>query len=184
MKIVIIKLSALGDLVQAMVVLQFIKKYNQSISIDWIVDERFEGLLKHQRDINSIHLVRLKKAKEKKSIFLFIRELNKLRNLDHYDIVIDMQGLIKSSIVAKIISTNLTIGFDSDSTRESFSSLLYNKSFKIDYSKNIILRNINLIEKALKFSITKEDLYEKKPFLYSKIEYKLSSLSSEKKIFY
>jgi heptosyltransferase I len=181
MRIAIVKLSALGDIVHALVVLQFIKKYNQSISIDWIVDERFEGLLKHQIDIANIHLVRLKKAKEKKSIFLFAKELYKLKKLDHYDVVIDMQGLIKSSIAAKIIPSKLTIGFDRDSAREILSSFLYNKSFKIDYSKNIILRNIELIEMALGFSITKEDLYEKKPFLYSNIEDKLSSLSSVKK---
>ena len=37
MRIAIVKLSALGDIVHAMIVLQFIKKFNQEILIDWIV---------------------------------------------------------------------------------------------------------------------------------------------------
>ena len=40
MKIAIVKLSALGDIVHAMVALQFIKAYSPAIQIDWIVEER------------------------------------------------------------------------------------------------------------------------------------------------
>ena len=40
MRLAIVKLSALGDIVHAMVVLQFIKKFNQEISIDWFVEEQ------------------------------------------------------------------------------------------------------------------------------------------------
>jgi heptosyltransferase-1 len=44
MKIAIVKLSALGDIVHAMIVLQFIKKYNQKIEIDWVVEESYKEL--------------------------------------------------------------------------------------------------------------------------------------------
>ena len=56
MKIAIVKLSALGDIVHAMVVLQFIKKFNHEISIDWIVEESYKGLLEFHPDINKVHL--------------------------------------------------------------------------------------------------------------------------------
>ena len=45
MRIAIVKISALGDIVHAMVVLQFIKKYNQEILIDWVVEENYKQLL-------------------------------------------------------------------------------------------------------------------------------------------
>jgi len=45
-KIAIVKLSALGDIVHAMVALQFIKAYSPAIQIDWIVEERFAEVLK------------------------------------------------------------------------------------------------------------------------------------------
>jgi len=181
MKIAIVKLSSLGDIIHGMIVLQFIKKYNQTIEIDWIVDETFAGLLEDQPDISNIHVVKLKKAKQRKSISLFFNELGKLRKLDNYEIVIDMQGLVKSAIVAKLIPSNLTIGFDKFSVRESVSSFLYDKSFNIDYSENVILRNISLIENALEFSVLKENIYTKTPFLYSKREYQLNSISADKK---
>ena len=54
MKIAIVKLSALGDIIHAMVVLQFIKKYNQAVEVDWVVEEAYKDLLKAHPDINNI----------------------------------------------------------------------------------------------------------------------------------
>ena len=112
MKIAIVKLSALGDIVHAMTVIQFIKRYNHKIQIDWVVESRFSGLLDCHPDIKNIHKVNIKKAKEKKSFFLLIRELGRIRKFGSYDLVIDMQGLIKSAIVSRLITSPITIGFD------------------------------------------------------------------------
>ena len=91
MKLAIVKLSAMGDIIQAMVVLQFIKKYNEAIEIDWIVDEAYEGLLQQNEDIYNVHIVKLKKARKNKSIFLLFRELLRLRKLNKYDMIIKLQ---------------------------------------------------------------------------------------------
>ena len=104
MRIAIVKLSAMGDIVHAMLVLQLIKKFNDKISIDWIVEERFKGLLKFNPHINKLHLVNFKNSKKKKSILALLKDLDKLRNHDIYDLVIDMQGLIKSAIISRIIT--------------------------------------------------------------------------------
>ena len=45
MRIAIVKLSALGDIIHAMVALQFIKQSLPDSSIDWIVEEGFKDLL-------------------------------------------------------------------------------------------------------------------------------------------
>ena len=42
MRIAIVKLSALGDIVHVMIVLQFIKKFNNEITIDWNDDESYK----------------------------------------------------------------------------------------------------------------------------------------------
>ena len=63
MKIAIVKLSALGDIIHAMVVLQFIKKYNPEILIDWVVEENYKQLLEYHPEVNKVHTVNLKKAK-------------------------------------------------------------------------------------------------------------------------
>jgi heptosyltransferase-1 len=53
MKVAIVKLSALGDIVHAMVALQFIKAHSPTIQIDWIVEESFAEVLKNNPDINN-----------------------------------------------------------------------------------------------------------------------------------
>ena len=117
----------MGDIVHAMIVLQFIKKFNDKVSIDWIVEERFKDLLKFNPHINKLHLVNFKDVKKNKSILTLFKDLNKLRHLDLYDLVIDMQGLIKSAIISKLLPSKQIIGFDKFSIRESFASNFYNK---------------------------------------------------------
>ena len=54
MKIAIVKLSAIGDIIHTMIVLQFIKeKYPESI-IDWFVDDSLKGVLENNPHINKI----------------------------------------------------------------------------------------------------------------------------------
>ena len=67
MKIAIVKLSALGDIVNSMFVLQFIKKYYPTSKIDWIVEKRFKGILENNPHIDQIHTINLNKAKKNKS---------------------------------------------------------------------------------------------------------------------
>lgn len=165
MKIAIVKLSALGDIINAMTVLQFIKLHNQQIKIDWIVQDEFVQLLQSNPDINEVHTVNLKKAKKMKSLSIFFSELLKLRKLGPYNIVIDMQGLIKSALIAKIIPSRVTVGFDKFSSREGISAKFYNAVYSIDYHENIILRNIQLINYAFGINITKEQVEQKKSYL-------------------
>ena len=45
LKICIVKLSAMGDIIHAMVALQFIKKEYPNSIIDWVVENSFKGVL-------------------------------------------------------------------------------------------------------------------------------------------
>ncbi|WP_458699942.1 lipopolysaccharide heptosyltransferase I [Sulfurospirillum sp. 1307] len=156
MRIAIVKLSALGDIVHAMLVLQYIKNHQ----IDWIVEEQFAEVLKNNPNINNIITIKLKD--NKKNIF---KEYKKLKSIPKYDLAIDLQGLIKSSIVSKIVAKK-TIGFSKNSLREPIASLLYNQSFDIPYEKNVIERNLELVCKALSIEIP--NIKDKNPFLFFK----------------
>jgi len=167
MKIAIVKLSALGDIIHAMVALQFIKQEYPDCQIDWVVEEGFKGILTNNPDINTIHTVNIKKAKKNKSLKLLLQELKKLRKLPKYDIVIDAQGLVKSAIVSRVIPSDKTFGFDKNSLRESFAAKFYTDTCSIDYSENIIKRNTFVISSALDFAISHTNILGKKLFLYS-----------------
>jgi heptosyltransferase I len=181
MRIAIVKLSALGDIVHSMIVLQFIKKYNKEIVIDWVVEETYKDLLEFHPDINQVHVINIRKAKKKKSFLLLLKELKKARNLGPYDSVIDMQGLIKSAIISKLIPANKTIGFDKDSIREKLASFFYSDKFNYGYSKNIIERNTALFEYTLNMSISKLQIQQKAPFLFPRSVKLNTKLSTFKK---
>jgi heptosyltransferase I len=181
MKIAIVKLSALGDIVHAMVVLQFIKNHYPKIEIDWVVEEDFRELLESHPDIDKVHVVNIKKAKKKKSLFLLLNELRSVRKFGPYNLVIDLQGLIKSALITRMISADKTFGFDKYSARESLASIFYNQTFNFDYDKNIVERNIALISFALKIPIIEENIQKKIPFLFSNRTYFFKTLSSFKK---
>ena len=77
MRIAIVKLSALGDIIHAMITLQFIKKYHPNAVVDWVVEEDFKDILDNNSDINEIHTVNLRQAKQQKSLKLLFNELKK-----------------------------------------------------------------------------------------------------------
>ena len=74
MKIAIVKLSSLGDIIHSMVALQFIKSSYPDSKIDWIVEEKYKGLLENNLHLENIYTVNLQKAKKRKSISLLFKE--------------------------------------------------------------------------------------------------------------
>ncbi|MDD5410838.1 MAG: lipopolysaccharide heptosyltransferase I [Methylobacter sp.] len=186
MKIAIVKLSALGDIVHAMVALQFIKAYSADIQIDWIVEERFAEALKNNPDIDNILTVNLNSLKTNKTGFF--QQLKTIRSYAHnnYDLVIDAQGLIKSAITAKLLSPWMVCmprasrelarrgkhiaGFDANSIREKAASWLYDVKIACAYDANTIDRNALILSRPIGISITPEQILSKKPFLFFKNE--------------
>jgi len=181
MRLAIVKLSAMGDIIHAMVTLQYIKQLKPSISIDWIVEERFAPILENNPHIDNILTINLKSTKKNKRALKPQIDLIKEYAKNDYDLAIDAQGLLKSASVARILSKNRA-GFSYSSIRESLASLLYNTTVKIPYHANTIDRNAKVLSEPLGIDITKQMILDKEPFLYydGKPDC-LSLLSNEKK---
>ncbi len=164
MKIAIVKLTAMGDIIQSAFIIQFIKKYIPDAQIDWYCEEIFAPVLENNHDITvkTINLKSLKKSKL--NIFKVIKQI-KAYSKENYDLVIDMQGLLKSAIVSKLLGKTVA-GYDKNSARESVASLFYTKSYDIPYHLNTIDRYRLLISKALDIEITKDDVLAKNPYLF------------------
>jgi heptosyltransferase-1 len=165
MKIAIVKLSAMGDIIHAMVALQYLKKTKPDIQIDWIVEEGFAQVLEHNPDINKILTVNLKALKNNKlEIF---SEIKKIRSYakNHYDLVIDAQGLLKSAITSKLLGKKV-VGFSKNSIREGVASYFYSETVEIAYQENAIERNVKILGEPLGITINQEDILNKQPFLF------------------
>lgn len=181
-RIAIIKLSAMGDIIHAMVALQYIKKQYPNLQIDWFVESAFAPILENNPDINEIIKLDLKSIKKDKKEIINQIKLIKKYEKNSYDLVIDAQGLIKSAIVSFFLGKS-RVGFSKNSTREKLASFFYTKRVDIAYDKNAIERNVKVLSQALNFEITKDDILNKKPFLFYKNENEViyEYLSKDKK---
>jgi len=165
MKIAIVKLSALGDIVHAMVALQFIKARFPDSQIDWLVEQGFAEVLRHNPDITNLLMVNLKSLKTNKAaIFQQISQVRRYAN-NHYDLVIDAQGLIKSAVTARLLGKKVA-GFDAQSVREKAAAWFYHEAFTCAYDTNTIDRNAFILSEPLGFQISHEQILNKQPFLF------------------
>ena len=165
MKIAIVKLSALGDIVHAMVALQFIKAALPQAQIDWVVEQSFAGVLENNPHIRQLLTVNLKALKTDKR--LFFRQLASIKHYrqQHYDLVVDAQGLIKSAIVARLLGSS-TVGFDQYSIREKWAAKFYSQTIACAYDTNIIERNLAVLTQPFGIQVDRALLLGKRPFLY------------------
>nr|WP_240332103.1 lipopolysaccharide heptosyltransferase I [Sulfurospirillum tamanensis] len=168
MKIALVKLSALGDIVHASIVLQIIHAHFPDVQVDWVVEERFAPLLEGHPLLRQVHAVSLKKAKG--SVKNAWRQWQVLRALkrENYDMVIDLQGLIKSAVVSRALGGRCVAGFSGRSTREWPASLLYDVRAVVAYEENVIVRNVKLVCEALKLPFDRRAIDTKAPCLFSK----------------
>ena len=163
MKIAIIRLSALGDIIQTATVVYFIKKHFSSAHISWICDEKFAKILEQVPDIDKVIKIPLKDKKITKSFFIL------LANRRKFDYILDFQGLIKSAVCAKILGGN-SYGFDQNSIKESFASKFYKHKIACDYNENVVIRYLTLAGSALGFTFEEKEILEK-PKIFSSSKY-------------
>ncbi len=162
MKIAIVKLSALGDIIQSAFVVQYIKKHFPDAILHWFVEEKFSAVLHETEGIDKVCPVNLSRLK--KSPSTLFEEIKKIRAYGYYDVVIDMQGLIKSAIVSRLLSDDVR-GFGKNGLREKQAAWFYSKEFAIPYDTPTTDRYRLLASEALGFSLSKEEVMHKAPYM-------------------
>jgi len=163
-RIAIVRLSALGDIINSTIVLQFIKKHYPTARIEWITEEAFAPLVQQLPDVDVVRVMPIKRIKKERSLSLLNQSIRQLKALGEYDVIIDMQGLLKSAITARLIGKNVH-GYSKKSARESLAASFYASTSEVPYSENIIKRNIKVVSDALNFTVTDQEILDKKPTL-------------------
>ncbi|GAA8989045.1 lipopolysaccharide heptosyltransferase I [Helicobacter pylori] len=148
MKIAIVRLSALGDIIVGAVFLAAIKERFTNAQIEWFVDERFGAILEHSPYIDKLHPIALKSTLTTFNPLKIFKLFKSLRAYE-YDIVIDMQGLIKSALITQMLKAPKKVGFDYASARESLSAFFYSQKVSIAYNESVLKRNFTLLSHAL-----------------------------------
>ncbi|WQY75749.1 lipopolysaccharide heptosyltransferase I [Helicobacter pylori] len=148
MKIAIVRLSALGDIIVSAVFLAAIKECLPNAQIEWFVDERFGAILEHSPYIDKLHPIALKSALTTFNPLKIFKLFKSLRAYE-YDIIIDMQGLVKSALITQMLKAPKKVGFDYASAREGLSAFFYSQKVSIAYDEPILKRNSTLLSQAL-----------------------------------
>ncbi|UOS50513.1 lipopolysaccharide heptosyltransferase I [Helicobacter pylori] len=157
MKIAIVRLSALGDIIVSAVFLALIKERFTNAQIEWFVDERFSAILEHSPYIDKLHPIALKSTLTTFNPLKIFKLFKSLRAYE-YDIVIDMQGLIKSALITQMLKAPKKVGFDYASAREGLSAFFYSQKVSIAYNESILKRNFTLLSHAL--NLPKKEISE------------------------
>ncbi|NPA28778.1 MAG: lipopolysaccharide heptosyltransferase I [Epsilonproteobacteria bacterium] len=174
MRVALVRLTAMGDVIHALAAVQFVKARYPHLHLSWFVEEKFAAVLADNPDVDTVVPLRLHDLKKRPSPALLKANLKKVRQAGPFDLVIDVQGLMKSAAVARAAGKNVA-GLDAASIKEKPAALLYRRRYRIDCADIAPMRFATLIAKALNFTIDRSMMAAKRPYLF----YREESLSAE-----
>jgi len=152
-KILIIRLSAIGDVLRTLPAFHIIRKNFPEAYIAWVVEEASKDILEAHPGIDEVIIFPKKelasKIKSPKTFFqgikqflIFMQEIRKKK----FEIAIDFHGLFKSGIISFLSGAKDRVGFTKPFTKE-MNFLFNNRRFSLDSERmNRVDRNISLTE--------------------------------------
>jgi 3-deoxy-D-manno-octulosonic-acid transferase/heptosyltransferase-1 len=148
MNILIVKLSAIGDVIHTLPSLAALRKAYPDANITWVVEEASSDIVMDQPYLNKVIISRRKQwiddlkhcriGKPLREIKSFINDLK----LHPYDLVIDFHGLFKSAIIVLLSSGKRKLGYDS---MQEFSGLFLNEKIPEDMKKHAVDRYLDFL---------------------------------------
>jgi len=126
MRILILKTSALGDIIHALPVLDYLHQVAPGVRIDWVVEEAFLELLSGNPLIDRLITVSFKRWRKAPFAPRTLREIGAFRKRiqeREYDLVFDIQGNFKSGLVCWLANSKRKIGFSRDNMQEQLNGL-------------------------------------------------------------
>src|SRR3989442_8543941 len=140
MRILIVKLSAIGDVVHTLPAAALLKRALPEARIAWAVGPRAAAILKGSPVIDD--LIELQTG----AAFAGMRSQLNVRGF--VDIAIDFQGLIKSGLVAFTSRARRRVGFETSDLRERASRLFLTEQVETSQFKHVIDKNLALAQAA------------------------------------
>ena len=160
MKVLIIKLTSMGDLMHALPALTDASKQLPNISFDWVVDKNFSEVPFWHPKVKSV--ITTNHRSWKKNIFSsgLMDELRRIRSkLDNtnYDAIIDMQNNLKSAAISLLIKHPVH-GLDKYSVREYPSPLAYKFQHGVSKKNHAISRQRQLLAHSLDYEFDSKNI--------------------------
>ena len=137
-RILIVRLGALGDIVHAVPAAAALRRAFPQATIDWIVDVRQREVLELVPVVDHRVSVNTSSARSLSSV---VRELRRER----YDVALDLQGLLKSAVLARLSGARRVVGFPAELLRERAARFLYTETAG-DASPHVIDKNLSMLK--------------------------------------
>jgi heptosyltransferase-1 len=113
-KILIIKPSSLGDIVHSLPFLNAVRTFFTKTEIHWVIAKGFEGLLEGHPMINRLWIINKdtwEKIKNVKGTINELKWLFKDLKKEQFDLVVDLQGLLRSGVLTAATGAPVRVGF-------------------------------------------------------------------------
>lgn len=131
MRILLIRTSALGDVVHCLPVLSALRRELPEAVLGWIVEGAMEPVLQGHPDLDELIVVRLRAWRHRLTARRTRRELRELRHrlrAFRPDVVLDLMGNHKAGALAWLSGCRRRIGLERRARREPSSALWINES--------------------------------------------------------
>lgn len=130
MNVLLIRTSALGDVVHCLPVLTALRRHLPEARIGWVVDRVFAPLLDGHPDLDEVLPVGLRewrgrafRAETRREALAFLRRLRAFRA----DVALDLMGNHKAGVLARLSGARRRIGLERTARREPSSALWINE---------------------------------------------------------
>jgi len=156
MRIVIVKLSSIGDVTHTLPAVAALRRALPAARISWIVEQRASALLKDSPVIDELIEIDTRAWRASlldNSTVAEVREkLARIRSLGGGEgvyAVLDFQGLIKSGLVAKATGAGRRIGFETRELREKASRVFLTEQIETSRFSHVIDKNLALANSVI-----------------------------------
>lgn len=165
MKILIVKLGSIGDIVHTLPSLAAMRNALPDAEISWVVERRCAETLRDNPMLDRLIEIDTKAVRRQAvsgETLLAMRQQLRRLHASTFDVAIDFQGLIKSSLIAFLSKAKRRCGFVREALREPFSRVFLNNTFKVPFQSNIVVKNLSLTEQALDIDVS----FDPKDFIF------------------
>ena len=160
MKILIVRVGALGDVLHALPAAAALKRLHPDTQIDWAIDDRWRALVTDDDEPGPIvtrsYPVPTRAWKAAPFSRATLRSLASFRKLrGHYDHVIDMQGTLRSALIGRLAGGCTLAGYADP--RESLAAALYARKLP-RHGVHVVEQGAALLSQALNLQLTPADV--------------------------
>lgn len=151
-RVLILKLSSFGDILQTFYALEDLCRFNPSVQIFWCVESQFEHLLRISR--RKIRIISLPLSRWKKdwyrvaTIVAILKTVRALRS-ENIDVSVDLQGMLKSSVFGFLSGAKIRFGPSRKFSSERGACYFYNRKKPIQKLEGLASRTREFLGSAL-----------------------------------